>query len=822
MRRWPLLTATGVVLAGVVTGVLVTNSRGSASTRPLIVTAEAQRRTLQDKVTLTGQLSRVLQRNVSAASAAQVSQVQAKSGDIVQAGQAILALNGRDAIAETGTFSFFRNLGVGDKGEDVRQLDQILASAGYNPGPISTLFTAQTQFALAQWQAAHGYPGAAPQKAETVTVSLTQGTGYKVGARSTAGLVIGPAVTTAAVTETPGPAVQLASFRMDSPTTSTSTTAPPPAPVFTIQSVNAVTPKGSPAAFAVYASSSTPTPISFAVSLGGDAGPSDVLPPVAPLVMPAGATATEFQVPTRSNGLVEPDRTLTVSLQAQNGYAVGTPGSASTRITSADVPQITITGSIAVADGQPATLTLAADQAPVQDTQLVLNVGGTASPNKDYTPIGPTVTLPAGQTSVTVTLQTLADNTIEPDKQIVVAVGQGVGYKVGPINTATVTLLGATGDAALPVVTLQSATTHLAKGQPFPVTVSLSQAISQPLTIQLAYGGSAQPLIDYTAPGGQIVVPAGQTSLQVQVPTIQDNLVEPDRTLSVTLAPTSAYKIGAPASVSTVITDQNLPELSIVAGTGSLAEGQGTSFLIAADQAPAKDTSVNFQIVGTAQPGQDYQPIVGTALLPAGQTSVRVPLLSIRKDVLFQPTDMITGQWPIRVGQVLVKQGDLAAPGTPLFTLTDTAFTVTLTASASDRTKLKLGQHVTVKLSGGNTQSDGVISQLDDNVTVDDKTQAQTYKGKINVVGALGAADGATVTIDVVLDSATNVLTVPIAAVKQNGDGHDVVRVIDLGNGAHVTEVPVETGVSDDSYIEIRTGLKGGEVVVVETDTTKG
>jgi multidrug efflux pump subunit AcrA (membrane-fusion protein) len=63
---------------------------------------------------------------------------------------------------------------------------------------------------------------------------------------------------------------------------------------------------------------------------------------------------------------------------------------------------------------------------------------------------------------------------------------------------------------------------------------------------------------------------------------------------------------------------------------------------------------------------------------------------------------------------------------------------------------------------------------------------------------------------------------VPIAAVKQNGAGQDVVRVIDLVHGGHVTEVPVKTGLSVDSYIEIQSGLKGNEVVIVETSTTKG
>jgi multidrug efflux pump subunit AcrA (membrane-fusion protein) len=88
------------------------------------------------------------------------------------------------------------------------------------------------------------------------------------------------------------------------------------------------------------------------------------------------------------------------------------------------------------------------------------------------------------------------------------------------------------------------------------------------------------------------------------------------------------------------------------------------------------------------------------------------------------------------------------------------------------------------------------------------------------VKGTLGAADGAPVTIDVVLQERHNALTVPIAAVKQNGDGADVVRVIDLAHGGKVREVIVKTGLSEGSYIEIRSGLNAQQIVVVEIDQT--
>jgi len=183
---------------------------------------------------------------------------------------------------------------------------------------------------------------------------------------------------------------------------------------------------------------------------------------------------------------------------------------------------------------------------------------------------------------------------------------------------------------------------------------------------------------------------------------------------------------------------------------------------------------------------------------------------------------MIVAKWPVRIGQVFVKEGDPVPPGTPVLSLTDPNFTVTLQASATDRTKLKVGQHVTVQIAGGTEEQSGTISQLDDNLTALEASQPggaqqQVYEGEIQV-GDLGAADGASVTIKVIVKDVQNAITVPIAAVKQNGSGEDVVRVIDLAKGGNVKEVAVETGLTEGSYIEISKGLRGNETVIVEVD----
>ena len=796
-----------VVLAAGGIAYAVSSGSSKSSAGEVVVFSRVQERTLQNTVALSGTLARKQIRNITASTEGLVSAVAATNDSTATQGQVLFSLGGRDAITEPGALPFFRSLAPGDQGVDVLELKQILASAGDDPGTMDNYFSQQTQFALAQWQAQHHYPNATPANPESVTVSLQQGTGYKVGTQSAAGLIIGPpaAQTTSAVSGGGSTKATLDAYRPFLPHVS---------PGITIQSVDNQVPQGQPATFVVSADSAPTSALTINLTAGGTAGSNDIVTPPTTATIAAGATQTTFQVQTRSNNVVEAEPTIIMSVAAGTGYAVGSPSSAQTTITNTNVPALTITGGTTVSPGGTATLTVSANQAPAQATQVQLSVSGSASAGTDYNPVNPIVTLAAGQTTASVTVSTLASNVIAPNKFIVVSLAPSpANYTVGSPGSAVVQI---SGSSAQPTATLTSATTYLDQGEPYDVAVGLSQAVSTPTTIALSYGGSAVQGTDYTPPAGSIVVPAGQTSVTVQIPTVTSNVVEPNKILTVSLAPSSSYLVGSPSSATVTITSQVLPTLTITSNTTTLAQGGAASFTISADQAPVKNISVNFSAQGTAEPGQNYVPLAGTAVLKAGQTSVTVVLQSIQSNITFEPTDMIVGSWPTHVGQVFVKAGASVAPGEAILSLTEPDLSVTLQATAAQRSELAVGQKCTIQISGGNTSGTGVITELDTaptTVTGSGGQSSQVYEGRI-AVSDLTGADGSAVSITVVNQQVDNALTVPISAVKQNGSGVNVVRVINLDQGGRVTEVPVRTGLTEGSYIQIKSGLRLNQLVI--------
>jgi hypothetical protein len=313
-----------------------------------------------------------------------------------------------------------------------------------------------------------------------------------------------------------------------------------------------------------------------------------------------------------------------------------------------------------------------------------------------------------------------------------------------------------------------------------------------------------------------VTLTAVETEATVTLTPREDDFVEGDEIVTVKLAKSKDYKIGDPASVTVTIESDNVPELSLTGG-GRVSEGGSISFTIVADQPVTKDTSVNFQVQGSADPGDDFEALPGTVTMPAGSSTVTVTVKTIDDDVVYLPSDMIVAEWPARVGTVEVDEGEFVLQGDVVLTLTEPRFTVKLSVTASDRAKLETGQDVIVDLeAGGQNALPGVITQLEENATVaEDGTE--TYEGVVEVNEEPNGVDGASASIDVTLSKRENVIAVPVASVLESG-GTQEVRIV--GDDGKIARREVQIGLIDDDFVEITKGLKGDELVIVSVESS--
>jgi hypothetical protein len=368
-------------------------------------------------------------------------------------------------------------------------------------------------------------------------------------------------------------------------------------------------------------------------------------------------------------------------------------------------------------------------------------------------------------------------------------------------------------------LTVKASSETIGEGSTVTFTVRTSVKSNRDIQFNVTLSGSSSQDVDFLTPDRDTyTINAGNYSVDVQIQIRRDNTVEPDETLVLTLnsdtppaGKTDRYFLGTPTVAEVTIESDDLPELSLVGG-GTVAEGGTGSFRIVADTPVTKDTSVNYQLSGTAQNGADYRALSGTIIMKAGSSSVTVPINVINDDVIFKPSDMLVADWPARIGKVEVDEGEFVLQGNVVLSLTEPQFTITMKVSPTDRAELEVGQAVSVDLKVGGQILPGVISELNDSANVGAGGE-ELYEGTVTVTGDFSAVDGATVSIDVTLAEALQVLAVPVAAVLRSSDGDEVRIVNDAGT---ITRVKVTIGLIDGEWVEIKDGLKGDELVVVD------
>ncbi|UHS57289.1 efflux RND transporter periplasmic adaptor subunit [Agrobacterium vaccinii] len=205
---------------------------------------------------------------------------------------------------------------------------------------------------------------------------------------------------------------------------------------------------------------------------------------------------------------------------------------------------------------------------------------------------------------------------------------------------------------------------------------------------------------------------------------------------------------------------------------------------------------------------------VANARLQASRQAVTVGEADIKVvDAQIEDIDLKLARTSVKTpvaGVVSAKNARVGAiasgSGNPLFTvIKDNAIELVADLSETDIQQVKIGQRAIITVAGGRNRIEGKVRIV--SPTVD----AATRLGTVHIVlptdsparaGMYGSAE-------VVIASA-NALALPLSAVTSGRDGSTTRRVED----GVVKQVPVEIGIQDGGFVEIKSGISAGDVVV--------
>ena len=133
-------------------------------------------------------------------------------------------------------------------------------------------------------------------------------------------------------------------------------------------------------------------------------------------------------------------------------------------------------------------------------------------------------------------------------------------------------------DDDVPGLTITAVGDTITEGEDAQFRVTSSLALAQPLAVSVQVEDSGT-FLTATAPT-TVTVPAGgaDVSVVLALPTDDDTTDEPDGTVTVTLQADAAYTISGTAAAVVNVTDDDVPEISIVAVGDTITEGAEAQF----------------------------------------------------------------------------------------------------------------------------------------------------------------------------------------------------------------------------------------------------
>ena len=388
--------------------------------------------------------------------------------------------------------------------------------------------------------------------------------------------------------------------------------------------------EGTGASFTLTATPAPAAPLAVTVTVAtsGDYG---ITAGETTYTIPTTGTYT-LTLATDNDGTDETDGSVSVTVDAGDGYTVGTPSSGTVAIADDDLPPptpdpvVTVAAGAGVTEGGDALFTVTADRAPGADLAVTLTV--TEAAGSDFVAADAegarTVTIEAGESAATLTVATDNDAADEANGSVSVTVDAGTGYTVGTPSSGTVAIA----DDDVPAIAI-AAGAGVTEGTAatFVLTATPPPAAALQVSVTVAASG------DYgIAAGARTVTIPTTGAYTLTLATDNDGADEANGSVSVTVDAGTGYTVGAASSGTVTIADDDLPPpaVSITAGA-SVTEGGDALFTVTADRAPDANLAVALTVTEAA--GGDFVAAADegarTVTIEAGETSAT---LTVRTD----------------------------------------------------------------------------------------------------------------------------------------------------------------------------------------------
>lgn len=543
-------------------------------------------------------------------------------------------------------------------------------------------------------------------------------------------------------------------------------------------------------------------------------------------VIEAGKSEIIIPVPVIDDQIIEPLETVIITLTGGNGGGLVYTGAGNVTVDISDddnTPDNLVLKASkdadATEDGTPGNfiISLPDGVTSTEDITVTYATGGTATTSDDYNDLSGLIVIPAGSNSISVPVTAVNDLVIEGTETVTLEITNGSSpsftFVPGPDKTASLDIIDDDQDPVnlmLNIARDLDGAESVSNGR-FIINLPLGVTSSEDITVSYTIsGGTATPGADYTTLSGSAIIPANANSVTVSVDVLNDNIIEPTETVIATLAGGSSTNLTFTGTNSTTVNitddESTVPanlELTVTKGSDATEGATNGSFVISLPGTvrAGNDITVNYTISGTATQGADYTLLTGTAVIPAGDLSVTVPV-TVQNDDILEVTETV----------ILTLNGGTGAGIT--YTGTGNA-----TVNITDDENIPANLVLNVAANGDATEAatgGGFIISLPNNIkTATDLTVNYTMAGT-----AINGTDYANLTGTAVIPAGNNSVAIQISGTDdQIIEGNETIQLT-IASGSTTTGLVLTPGASNVATINLIDDDNNLDIVVSATPSS--
>ena len=397
--------------------------------------------------------------------------------------------------------------------------------------------------------------------------------------------------------------------------------------------------------------------VNFETADGTAKAGSDYTETSGTLTFTAGQPTKTISVSTVDDDAQESDERFMVTLRNPDGATLDDHTGEGTIRDNDDggggsLPTLSV-GDAAVVEGDTATfrVTLSAASENVV-TVSYKTKDGTAVAGSDYTAMAGTLRFEPGDTTKTIRVPTVDDDTPEETEAFTVELSAPSGATVAD-GTGTGTISDDDGGSrSLPTLSIGDAA-PVPEGRTAKFRVTLRRESGEPVTVAYrTVDGTAVAGSDYTTTSGTLRFEPGDTTKTIRVPTVDDDTPEETEAFTVELSAPSGATVADGTGTGT-ISDEDEPPTLAIDDAPPVGEGGTAEFVVRLSAVSGVAVTVSYQTVdGTAVAGSDYTTTSGTLRFEPGETTRAVAVATLI-DQLMEGAEQFTVELSDPVGTTL-------------------------------------------------------------------------------------------------------------------------------------------------------------------------